>query len=203
MLFIVVFTIFFCIFRCLRVTAPFPVMYIDPLAVCIRSRICSVLKLSKLLISPIKYNEAPESKIQKRVIVTGLYFPLQDWQEEYASPCLHTFICAFSKTQIVLQNTLLHLEAEVKQVETAGVLSVSLHSEYEVMYLMLLSAKKALSVLILSRVIGKVSVLHSESPKGKEPRETVSDPLPRVFFLQCEILRNLILWLHTPKTGLR
>jgi len=43
------------------------------------------------------------------------------------------------------------------------------------MLLMPLSAKKALSILILSRVIGKVSVLHSDSPKGEEPRETVSD----------------------------
>jgi len=41
------------------------------------------------------------------------------------------------------------------------------------MLLMPLLAKKALSILILSRVIGKVSVLYLDSPKDKEPRETV------------------------------
>ena len=87
---------------------------------------------------------------------------------------MHTFIHVFSKTWIVLQNTLLYLEAKVKWVETAGVLSVSSHSEYKVMHPMPLSAKKALSALIFFRVIGKVSVL--DSSKGKEPREIVSDP---------------------------
>jgi len=40
---------------------------------------------------------------------------------------------------------------------------------------MLLLAKKALSALILSRAIGKVSALHSDFSKGKKPRETISD----------------------------
>jgi len=75
-LFIVVSTTFFCTFRCLRVMAPFPVMYVDPLAVCIGSGICSISKFSKSLISPVKCNKAPESKTQKGVIVAGLCFPL-------------------------------------------------------------------------------------------------------------------------------
>jgi len=73
---------------------------------------------------------------------------------------------------MVLQNTLLHLETEVKQIKTTSVLSVSSHSEYKVTYLILLSAKKTSSVLILFKAIGKVSTLHL---KGEEPREIVSN----------------------------
>jgi len=58
--------------------APFPVIYIDLLAICIGDKICSISKLSKSLISPVKCDEASESKIQKGIIVAGLYFPLQD-----------------------------------------------------------------------------------------------------------------------------
>ena len=53
-----------------------PVIYVDQLAVCIKSVICNILKLSKSLLSSVKCDEAPESKIQNRVTTVGFCFPL-------------------------------------------------------------------------------------------------------------------------------
>jgi len=60
------------------VVVPLPVMYVDPLAVCIGSGIYSVSKLSKSLISPVKCDKASESKIQKGVTTADFCFSLQD-----------------------------------------------------------------------------------------------------------------------------
>ena len=50
---------------------------------------------------------------------------------------------------------------------------MSSHSEDWAVHLMPLLAKKVLSMLMLSKVIGKVSTLCSSSSKDEEPRETV------------------------------